>query len=369
MASELPKVELHLHLDGSLSPEFIVKQAGLFGIGLPVENPVDNIRAWLHQQKTSTLKQTDGTNKVSVGQNWPVFDFCNQFLQTGDQLNEATNDLLNRLAAQNVVYAEIRFCPALHTQKGLTCDQALGAVVKGYSDNDKLLCGGIIVCALRSKSKQHSVEMAELAAKYMPFGVVGYDVAGDEGSYPLNSEDDNMTPGVKKAQELGVPVTIHAGEWPEVHNTLANVGYAFNHLKVTRIGHAIALRSDVQLVKDMASSGQTTVEVCLTSNVGYKVKSYEEHPAKLFYENGLPFSLSMDNWLLSGRADLVPNSSGELLHLAQHVIGGNTEGWKAVRHSLRCGIRAAFSPSIDAQWIAKFDQQVDETFKKYQLVF
>ena len=127
--------------------------------------------------------------------------------------------------------------------------------------------GGIIVCALRSKNANHCLEMARLAGKYLqktkndPIGVVGFDVAGDEGSYPLNSFESSMVPGIQKAQNMGVPVTIHAGEWPEKFNSLSNVKFAIEQLKVQRIGHGITLRSDLDYLKNLSSKNSVTIEV------------------------------------------------------------------------------------------------------------
>jgi hypothetical protein len=109
--------------------EFIEEEAAKHGIDLPVENPCDNLRSWLQEQKLSALKKN--SNRAEKGKNWGVFDFCNQFLQNDEQLKQATLDLCQRLWRKNVVYAEIRFCPELHTEKGLDADQALQSVIAG----------------------------------------------------------------------------------------------------------------------------------------------------------------------------------------------------------------------------------------------
>ena len=99
------------------------------GIELPVANPRDNLRSWLQEQKLLALKKD--SNRAEKGKNWGIFDFCNQFLQTDEQLKSATQDLCQRLLKKNVIYAEIRFCPELHTEKGLSADQALKSVIEG----------------------------------------------------------------------------------------------------------------------------------------------------------------------------------------------------------------------------------------------
>jgi len=214
LAKELPKVELHLHLDGSISPEFIARRAKERNITLPVPDPVNQLEKWLHNQKKSA-SQKDPANGVEKGKNWKVFDFCNMFLQTYSELEEATVDLLQRLRKENVFYAEIRFCPSLHTLESLSSEEALHAVMKAFHseasrDGESKIYGGIIICALRSMSEEHGIEMADLAAKYLKkkeksgenpfFEVVGFDVAGDEGRFPLQSFSDPMSEGMKSIQ-------------------------------------------------------------------------------------------------------------------------------------------------------------------------
>ena len=96
-------------------------------MGLKLEQ--DDIRTWLQDMKIQSIHTN--SNRVAKGQNWGIFDFCNQFLQTEEQLKAATCDLCQRLSEKNVIYAEIRFCPDLHTLSGLNSEQALKAVIEG----------------------------------------------------------------------------------------------------------------------------------------------------------------------------------------------------------------------------------------------
>ena len=112
---------------------------------MPVENPCDNLRSWLQEQKLSALKKN--SNRAEKGKNWGVFDFCNQFLQNDEQLKQATLDLCQRLWRKNVVYAEIRFCPELHTEKGLDADQALQSVIAGMNQTTYFyICITYLIC-------------------------------------------------------------------------------------------------------------------------------------------------------------------------------------------------------------------------------
>jgi len=278
-----PKVELHLHLDGSLSPAFIARRAAARGIELPA--PEERLRSWLMEQKVAKLK-TDG-NKAAAGGNWPVFDFCNQFLQTKEELVGGVQDVLARLEGEGVVYAEVRLCPSLHTMEGLTEQQVVDAVLEGAAGQQGVEVGVLLV-ALRSRDEEHGLAIARLTAANLAHGVVGMDVAGDEGTYPLAGERP-MVAGVQEASNLGVPLTLHAGEWPERYGSLANLAWAVAQPGVKRVGHGIAIRSaEKELVAEMKRK-RITVEVCLTSNIGngFKVANYSVHPVRLLHEAGV----------------------------------------------------------------------------------
>ena len=142
IAYNVPKTELHLHLDGSLDSEFIASRAADRGIKLPVES--SNLREYLHDLKS---KRANIGSKVSTSSNWSNFDFCNQFLQTDDELKRATFSLCKTLSDDNVVLSEIRFCPTLHTFENLTVNDAVDAVVAGFREAREALNirGGVIV--------------------------------------------------------------------------------------------------------------------------------------------------------------------------------------------------------------------------------
>eukprot|EP00092_Neocalanus_flemingeri_P024964 GFUD01027076.1.p1 GENE.GFUD01027076.1~~GFUD01027076.1.p1 ORF type:complete len:405 (+),score=79.62 GFUD01027076.1:36-1250(+) len=354
-AKRWPKVELHLHLDGSLSPEFIARRALVRGIMLPA--PPERLRYWLMDRKLDKLKKDD--NKADKGGNWPVFDFCNQFLQTNLELREGTADLLSRLGSDGVVYAEIRFCPELHTREGLSEDEVVEAAIEGFR-SQKQVAGGLILVALRSKDSAHGVHTARLAAKYLQKrndlpGVVGMDVAGDEGTYPLATDKAAMVEGVMEALKLGVPLTLHAGEWPEKFGSLANLQWALDS-GARRIGHSIAIRSQPELATLMKKQN-ITVEVCLTSNIGngFKVANYSVHPVKTMQEQGVAFSLSSDNLLLSGDHAHAPSPTAEVLHLVYDV----GLGWEAAKMSIINGLKSAFSPVVDQEFIERIEQKLN----------
>ena len=345
IASSVPKSELHLHLDGSLDPEFIAARAADRGIKLPVESV--NLREYLHDMKS---KRAHIGSSVSSSSNWSNFDFCNQFLQTKDELSEATFSLCKVLIDDNVVLAEIRFCPALHTFENLTVNDAVDAVVSGFSEAKQALNmrGGVIVCALRSYPVEHTIEMAELAAAWLGKGVVGFDIAGDEGAFALDIHES----GIKEALHRNVPMTLHAGEWPE--DTVKNIKLAVD-LGANRIGHGVTLCQDIKLMELVAAKG-VTVECCLTSNVGWKVPSYAVHPIRNMFEAGVKVCINSDNLLLSGTFDRAAYSSGEVQRLVEDV--GFT--WAQARQVLLNGVKASFSPGVDEDWISQYEQRLDK---------
>ncbi|TRY77146.1 hypothetical protein TCAL_12512 [Tigriopus californicus] len=370
LIKQLPKTELHLHLDGSLSPEFMERESRRSGIRLPV--PAADIPQWIMEQKCDATKQ-NVDNVQTKGGNWSVFDFCNQFLQTKIAIQEAVQDLLNRLYANHtVVYAEIRFAPVFSTLKGLTAREAVEAALAGFNAQDKVR-GGLIICLMRSFDETHGLEMVELAKSFWgrnPFGVVGIDVAGDEGSFPLASESDAMFKGVMKAKDYGIPITIHAGEWPDnKFKTIKNIEFAINTLGADRIGHGIALGRHPDVLKLLKDTG-TAVEVCLTSNVGrgFKVKSFADHPAKVFAQEKIPFALSCDNLLLSGDLSIRPNPCGEIMHLLDDVLDGDElERWSIIRRCLLHGLERGFNPSCPPGFKEWCTKKIDELFKQFQI--
>ena len=179
----------------------------------------------------------------------------------------------------------------------------MDAVVEGASSQEEVKVG-ILLVALRSRGEEHGLGVARLVAANLGAGmVVGMDVAGDEGSYPLAGQGP-MVAGVREASRLGVPLTLHAGEWPEKYGSLANLEWAVGEAGVVRIGHGIAVRSaEANLLKEMKNRNLTVEvgaiyskhqfhlcdQVCLTSNVGngFKVPSYAEHPVRLLQQEGV----------------------------------------------------------------------------------
>jgi len=277
----MPKVELHLHLDGSLSPAFVEKHARSLGISLPV--PPSELSDFSRRRDRKTM-----------GTSLKIFDFFLQFLQTKESLEEATLDLCNRLVEYNVKYAEIRFCPALHCKRGLTSREALDAVCSGFQKGP--LPGGIIVCGLRSMGSEHSLEMVRIASEG---GALAFDLAGNEQDFPLSLHESALD----LCKKLDLPITVHAGEWP---GSIENVRYALSK-GVQRIGHGCELALDEDLMR-LARDANVCVECCPIANVGGNKATFKEHPIIRLYKFGVPVSLSSDNLTVSGNLSTGPSN-------------------------------------------------------------
>jgi adenosine deaminase len=376
VARLLPKTELHIHLDGSLLPDFICERATERDLPLPHEP--HELRRFVDEMKQQRVANANGSTDarditaVGVKKNWPLFDMMNTMLQTAEELTRATEALcVNLRTVHNVWYCELRFCAALHTLEGLSEDAAVRAVVRGMSlARDAVgIKGGVILCALRSYPPPHPMDTAKLARNWLGRGVVGFDVAGSE-TFALT------LPPIREALEacasFGVPVTVHAGELPR--GMLPNLRAALDS-KVERIGHgmgmcygdAVEQGEDASLLARCAESG-TGVEVCLTSIcTASRVPSYSVHPIRQMLDAGVRVSLSVDNLTLSGdpaTAGKYPlhagysyaHPSGELAHL----VADCGFSWVEARQVLLNGLRMAFSGGgVTDAFVDEFREAVD----------
>lgn len=347
LSRRLPKAQLHLHLDGSLSPTFLATQALQQNIPLPV--PPAQLRSHL-----LALKAQHGTVQSS-GKNWRAFDICNAYLQTLEALRTATSDVVRRLLACNTRVIEIRFCPALHVRRGLSLDEVVEAVVKGYKIGvgDEWVRGGIIVAALRSCGVAHVQEMAHVARRWYQKGVIGMDIAGDEGSY-------NLSQFANVLQAVELPLTLHAGEWGA--DAKQNVSDAVK-IGAARIGHALAAGGDETLCK-LIREKAVYVEACLTANCSGRGRvekgRFDLHPIKWMLERDVAIAaFSCDNLLLSGTEAYQADPVEEIVRARV----GSTLSWRQIARVLKNGARASFDRMTSERecqsFLDDFERQVD----------
>jgi adenosine deaminase len=288
----LPKVLLHEHLDGVLRPQTVVELARAVGYAeLPTDDP-EALAAWFHQ----------GANKGSLPEYLQGFEHTIAVLQTEDALERVAYEQAEDLRRDGIVYFETRFAPIFHTRKGLTHQQVIAAVLKGLERGrqDFGIQSGLIICAMRNMNV--SLEMAELAVDFRQRGVVGFDLAGEEGGYPPKKHIDAF----HFIQRENFNITVHAGEGYGKESIWQAIQYCGAH----RIGHATRLIDDMtiadgKVVKlgDLAQyvlDKRIPLEICLLSNVHTgATASVAEHPFRIFYQQKFRVFLNTDNRLMS----------------------------------------------------------------------
>ena len=288
----LPKVLLHEHLDGVLRPQTVIDLAKQVNYGeLPTQDPAQ-LAAWFHQ----------GANQGSLPKYLEGFAHTIAVMQTEEALERVAYEQAEDLSRDGVIYFETRFAPVFHTQRGLTHQQVVSAVLKGLerARKDFGISSSLIICAMRNMDG--SLEMAELAVDFRGRGVVGFDLAGEEGGYPPKKHVDAF----HYIQRENFNITIHAGEGFGKESIWQAIQYCGAH----RIGHGTRLIDDIAVADgkavklgDLAQyvlDKRIPIEICLISNVHTgAAKSLSEHPFKILYQAKFRVTLNTDNRLMS----------------------------------------------------------------------
>ncbi len=282
LLEKLPKTELHVHLDGSLRPETMIELAKEYKVELPHWDP-EALREHMHVK--------DARNLVDY---LARFDTTLSVMQTEEALERIAYELAEDNARENVRYMEVRYSPVLNIQGGLTLDQAVDAPLRGLrrAEQDYDIRTAIIICGIRNMSPSTSMQLAELTIEHHDRGVVAFDLAGAEYNYPAKRHREAFY----KVINANIAATIHAGEayGPE------SIHQALHYCNANRIGHGTRLFEDPQLMQ-YVNDFRIPLEICLTSNVQTRaVPSFEEHPLRLYYDEGLVVTLNTDNRLMSG---------------------------------------------------------------------
>lgn len=290
----LPKVVLHEHLDGALRPATIIQLAKEAKYTkLPTSDALE-LGSWFHQ----------GANQGSLTEYLKGFAHTIAVMQTEEALARVAYEQAEDLKNDGVVYFETRFAPLFHTRKGLTHSHVVTAVLKGLDRARKELGirAGLILCAMRNMNPVLSLEMAELAVDFRDRGVVGFDLAGEEGGYPPKKHVDAF----HYIQRQNFNITVHAGEGFGKESIWQAVQYCGAH----RIGHGTRLIEDIavsggQVIKlgDLAQyilDKRIPLEICLISNVHTgAAPSLKEHPFKVYFQEKFRVTLNTDNRLMS----------------------------------------------------------------------
>jgi adenosine deaminase len=287
-----PKVLLHEHLDGVLRPQTVIQLARDAGYaGLPTEDP-QALAQWFYR----------GANQGSLAKYLEGFTHTIAVMQSEEALERVAYEQAEDLSKDGVVYFETRFAPVFHTQKGLTHQQVVAAVLKGLERGRKDfgIASGLLICAMRNMDV--SLEMAELAVDFRARGVVGFDLAGEEGGYPPKKH----VAAFHYIQRENFNITVHAGEGYGKESIWQAIQYCGAH----RIGHGTRLIDDIAVVDgkavklgDLAQyvlDKRIPLEICLLSNVHTgATPSLAEHPFKILYQQKFRVTLNTDNRLMS----------------------------------------------------------------------
>ncbi len=274
-------VDLHLHLDGSLSAKSIIEVAKKENIKLPSFN---------EEELNKHLMVPD--NCGSLNEYLERFSLPNLVLQTKEGLELCTLDLLERLKNDGLKYVEIRMAPQLSTAKGLTQEEVVETLIKTCKIAEKSgIFSNLILCMMRGKDNlKLNLETISIAKKFLGNGVVAMDLAGAEALFPNEMFDEEF----KLINKLGIPLTIHAGEAAGASSVKSALKYG-----AVRIGHGIHSIEDDNVLKELVKSG-VTLEVCPKSNLDTKtISKYEDLPLKEFIKKGVKISINTDDMTVS----------------------------------------------------------------------
>jgi adenosine deaminase len=272
----LPKIELHLHLDCSLSFQAVSKLA-------PSVTREEYQREYIAPARCASL--ADFLSRAPKGF---------RLMQTEDSLRLVTEDVFRQLVEDGVIYAEFRFAPLLHSEQGLSPDRVVSVVERSVERliRETGMQAGLILCTLRHFTKAQSLLTAELVEKFRGSRVVALDLAGDEAGFPL----DAHVGAYRYAREHGLFRTAHAGEGlgPE------SVWETLRLLDPQRIGHGTRSIEDPKLVEHLRRK-RIHLEICPSANVQIipSIGSMEEHPIDRLYRAGVSLNVNSDSRMLT----------------------------------------------------------------------
>ena len=328
-----PKALLHDHLDGGLRPATLIDLAAEFGYdGLPTRD-ADELAAWIRR----------GADRKSLELYLETFAHTVGVLQARDAIVRVAAECAEDLAADGVIYAEVRYAPELSTERGLSLDEVVEANLEGFRIGmERAAAAGtpivmkMLVTAMRQAAR--SVEVAECAIRWRDAGVVGFDVAGPEKGYPPTRYLDAFD----RIRRENFHITIHAGE----SFGLPSIWEALQFAGAERLGHGVRIVDDITVRDDgsiemgrqatFVRDRRVPLEMCPTSNVHTgAANSVAEHPIDLLRRLRFRVTLNTDNRLMSG-----VSMSSEFAALdAAFGIGLGEMEWLTIN-----ALKSAFAP-------------------------
>ncbi len=274
-------IDLHLHLDGAVTTEIAKQLAELQDITLPASDDAE-------LKKLLTVPE----DCTSLNEFLECFALPLSLMQTPEGLSEAVRLVADNIQSQGVIYAEIRFAPQLHTENGMTQEDAVLAALDGMSQTDLKM--NLILCCMRGEDNDElNDETLRLAEKYLveDGGVTAIDLAGAEALYPT----ENYRGLFKAAADAGVPFTIHAGEAAGPESVRCAVEYG-----ASRIGHGVRIKGDPEVMALVKEKG-VTLEMCPTSNrQTHAVEDMADYPLIDYMDQGIRVTLNTDDMGIEG---------------------------------------------------------------------
>lgn len=328
------KIELHLHLDGSLNIMWAYKKA----LQRKVIDQDCSFEAFYDLLFTD--RGAYSANSIRK------FEICCDLLMRYDDLFEATYDLCQRLDAYGIIYAEIRFASQQHCTQGLSQAEALKAVIDGANKamEDHEIRVGIINCLMHkgdsvSFNYAQNLETIRASEQYFGKGLVGLDLAGFEN----NCDYREYAPLFEMIHDKGIPYTMHAGEMGNGEHILDALA-----MKASRIGHGVNCIQDERYMQALYES-QIPIEVCVSSNVKSR-GNYGNHPVRKMLERGLKVTLNSDNMMFA-RTDLINE------HHQLKMLGVDDDTL------IRCTYNALDGAFCDSETKSMLKDKLDREFK------
>ena len=288
-----PKVLLHDHLDGGLRPQTVIDLAKESGYKKLPTNDSAELAKWFFS----------GANKGNLVEYLKGFEHTTAVMQSKEALKRVAYEMMEDMKNDNVCYVETRFAPVFHTGNGLYPEDVLNAVLEGLEKGKKDfgVGYGLILCGMRNM--KNTDEIAELAVNFRNQGVVGFDLAGEEGGYPPKKHIDAF----QLIQRANFNITIHAGEAFGKESIWQAIQWCGAH----RIGHATRLKEDISFDKlgNVVRFGELAqyvldkripLEICLLSNVHTgAIDKIENHPFGLLFREKFRVTINTDDRLMS----------------------------------------------------------------------
>ncbi|MCQ1061185.1 adenosine deaminase [Photobacterium sp. DNB23_23_1] len=279
---DLPKIDLHCHLDGSVRPQTVIDLAKQHNVTLPSYD-VDEVNTLMVAPEACE----------NLPEYLSRFDLPVSVMQTAESLERISFELFEDAAKENVKYLEVRFAPQLHIQKGLTYAQIIASAVKGMKKAEAQydIKGNYILSMVKFLPSDTITQVIDAGVSLLNQGVVAFDLAGSE----LDGFCHDYATYAQYAKDKGFRVTIHAGE----QGSGQNVYDAIAILGAERIGHGVAIK-DHEQAYNLVKQDDVALETCPSSNVQTKaISELALHPIKAFYQDGVPVTINTDNRTVS----------------------------------------------------------------------